>query len=149
MPAPAFLAAAFISFVGGAMIVMQAPINARLGSIVGGPLWAAFFSFLCGVIALGLTLLITRKPLPFDNIGQTQGWMWIGGVMGAAFVVTTIFAVPRLGAGLMIALIIAGQLSFAILMDHYGFLVPERPVTTLRIAGAALVMAGAFMIFKG
>lgn len=147
---PAFLTAAFLSFAAGAMIVMQAPINARLGGFMGGPLPAAFLSFLIGLLALGLFLLISRKPILLGNIGQTAPWMWIGGLMGAAFVSTTIFAVPRLGAGLMVALIIAGQMSFAIAMDHYGFLVPQaHAASILRILGGAMVVTGAWLVYKG
>jgi transporter family-2 protein len=75
--------------------------------------------------------------------------MWIGGLLGALFVFTTIFSVPKLGAGLMIVLIIAGQMACAIAMDHYGFLVEERSVSLMRIAGAGLVMAGAWLVYKG
>lgn len=147
---PAALIAAFFSFAAGAMIVMQAPINARLGAFMGGPLWAAFLSFLTGLAGLGLVLLLARRAPALEQIGQTAPWMWAGGLMGAAFVATTIFAVPRLGAGLMIALIIAGQMSFAIIMDHYGFLVPQsHPATALRVAGAALVIGGAWLVYKG
>src|SRR5690606_35383850 len=147
---PASLIAAFFSICAGAMIVMQAPLNARLGTMMGGPLWAAFFSFLVGLAGLALALLAMRRAPALENIALTAPWMWLGGLMGAAFVATTIFAVPRLGAWLMIALIIAGQMSFAILMDHYGFLVPQaHPASLLRLAGAVLVVAGAWLVCKG
>jgi len=145
-----YLIAVLASFACGVLVVMQAPINARLGMLMGGPLWAAFCSFLVGTLALGLLLLLGRKPLPLDNFGQTPLWMWCGGLLGAAFVGTTIVAVPRLGAGLMVVLIIAGQMTSAIVLDHYGLLVPQvHAASLLRIAGAVLVLAGAWMIYKG
>lgn len=150
MIASPFATAALLSFAGGAMIVLQAPINARLGGLMGGPLCAAFLSFLTGLLALGIALLAVRKPVLVSQIGATAPWMWIGGLMGAAFVATTIFAVPRLGAGLMVALIIAGQMCFSLLIDHYGFLVPQpHPASLLRILGAGLVIGGAWLFYKG
>ena len=150
MVIPAFAVAALMSFTGGAIIMMQAPINARLGSVMGGPLWAAFLSFLVGTIALAAVLLISRKAPSFENIFQTSAWMWTGGLLGAMFVFATIFSVPKLGAGLMIVLIVSGQMVCAIAMDHYGFLVPEaHSASLLRILGAGLVMAGAWLVYKG
>jgi transporter family-2 protein len=138
-----------LSFLGGALIMLQSPINAKLGLAAGGPLWAAFLSFLTGTIALGLAALLTRQPLLAATLAQTPPWMWVGGLLGAFFVTTTIFAVPQLGAGLMIVLIIAGQMLAALLLDHTGFLLPAaHPLNAGRLLGALFILAGVVLIKK-
>ena len=143
----AFLLPLTMSILAGSMIVLQAPINARLGDHMGGPLVAAFFSFFTGTILLGCVLLALRKPILLENISLTSPWMWIGGTLGTMFVFTTIFVVPKLGAAGMIALIICGQILFSLIVDHYGFLLPQStPISPVRIAGAVLLIISVAMI---
>ena len=138
---------AIISAAAGAMLVIQAPINAKLGTVMGGPLVGAFLSFFTGTIVLGIMLMVMRKSILVANITQTQIWMWIGGTLGAALVFTTVYAVPKLGTASMIALIISGQILFSLITDHFGFLLPNAiPVTPARILGALLLLAGVGLI---
>jgi transporter family-2 protein len=137
-----------LSFLGGALVMLQSPINARLAAAAGGPLWAAFFSFLTGTVALGLAALLARQPLLTATLAQAPPWLWVGGLLGAFFVTVTIFAVPQLGAGLMIVLIIAGQMLAALLLDHVGFLLPAHPLNAGRILGALFILAGVVLIRK-
>lgn len=146
MPAPILIAIS-ISFIAGVMIVMQAPINARLGEMMGGPLVAAFLSFLIGGIALAITLIVMRKPILIENISQTSPWLWIGGLLGAFLVFSSIYAVPKIGALAMISLVVGGQILATLIVDHYGFLLPKPfPITPMRVMGALCLIAGIAMI---
>jgi transporter family-2 protein len=40
---------------------------------------------------------------------KTSWWMWVGGRLGTFYVWSTIFATPKIGASLALALMIAGQ----------------------------------------
>jgi len=137
-----------LSFIAGMVIMFQAPINARLGMALGSPLWATLFSFIIGAIGLGLMLLVTREPLIMATVAQTETWMWIGGLLGACFVATTILVVPQLGAALMIALIVMGQMLTSLALDHTGFLVSQHPLNWGRAAGAAFIIIGVLLIKK-
>lgn len=141
-----FIATTLITL-AGIFIALQAPINNRLGDYMGGPLVAAFISFVIGTLALSLVLLVLQKPVMISAIPQTSLWMWTGGLLGAFLVATSIYAVPVLGVGLLVALLITGQLISSIVMDHYGFLVPEiRSITPGRVLGAAMLIGGAVLI---
>lgn len=138
-----------LSLIAGSMIAFQAPINARLGSIMGGPMVAAFCSFAVGTVALGLLLVLTGNFPRFHEIQTTAPWMWVGGLLGAIFVFVSIFAVPVLGAALMIALFIAGQLMGALLIDKTGFLLPEQiAISWERVLALALILAGAALFAR-
>jgi transporter family-2 protein len=139
-----------VAFIGGAMIAFQAPLNSKLGmTLGGGPLIAAFISFLVGTIALG-TILIVKQQIPSaDDIARTVPWMWIGGLMGAIYVWGSISAVPVLGSALMISIVVAGQLVSALYIDKTGFLLPAAlDISWQRIVGAALVMGGVILFAR-
>ncbi len=141
------LPAIIMSFAGGALFALQAPINMRLGQVMGGPAIGAFLSFLTGTIVLSVILAAQRKPVLISQIYNTSAWMWIGGTLGAFMVFASIYSVSRLGSAAMLALVIGGQILASLIIDHYGILVPNaEPVSPLRIAGAAVMVTGILMI---
>ncbi|MGQ1909732.1 DMT family transporter [Marinifilum sp. RC60d5] len=134
----------------GCLMPIQASVNAKLGSFLKAPMVAALVNFLVGGIILFLVVLLTR---PSNNLMQTikeaPFHAWIGGAIGAIYVSSVIFLVPRLGAALSFGLIVAGQLIFSLLIDHYGlFGIPVQPVNWGRILGVFLILAGVFVIQK-
>lgn len=141
------LPAIAMSFAGGALFALQAPINMRLGQMMGGPLAGAFLSFFTGTILLSIMLAAQRKPVLISQIGQTSPWMWLGGALGAFMVFASVYAVGRLGSAAMLALIIGGQILASLLIDHYGLMVAQAvPLSPLRVAGAAVMVVGILMI---
>ena len=69
--------------------------------------------------------------------------------MGAYFVTMTIVSVPRLGAMSVMALLIAGQMTMSLVMDHFGWLgIPSQPISPLRVLGALLLFVGVVLIRK-
>lgn len=132
----------------GAGVAAQAVINARLRLILGAPLWAAATQFAVGLALILLVALATRQPAPLTaGLPRAPWWIWLGGVFGATFIVVSIVLTPRLGAALMLASMIVGQLVAALLIDHYGLFGAEViRLTPIRIIGAALLVAGVLLI---
>jgi transporter family-2 protein len=59
----------------------------------------------------------------------------------------SVIATPRLGAALMLAASIVGQLGAALIIDHYGFFGGEViQVSAMRLVGVALLVAGVILI---
>ena len=143
------LAGALLAVVTGALLPLQALINAQLGQRTSGALFASFASFLIGTLALGVALLVTRTPLPaLQQTTALPSWAWLGGLIGALFVVAATVLIPRLGAAALICLAVFGQLVGSLLLDHYGVLHAPKPADAVRIAGAALVALGALMVVR-
>jgi len=70
-------------------------------------------------------------------------WSWLGGLLGAVFVTSSILLVPRLGATLFIAAIVTGQLAFSLIIDEFSLLgVSQRPASPGRLLGVAIMMVG-------
>jgi transporter family-2 protein len=142
------LLAAF-ALVAGALLSVQTGVNAQLRGAVGHPALAALTSFLVGTVALALYAGSLRLPLPGGSAWGAPWWVWTGGLLGAIYVAGAIVVAPRLGAGLFVGLVVAGQLLAALVLDHFGWLgFPVQSITPWRLAGAVLLIAGAALVGK-
>jgi transporter family-2 protein len=140
---------AALAFLAGALLPLQALVNARLGKATTGALFASTCSFLVGTLALVGVLVVTRQPLPsLDTLQRLPGWVWIGGVLGAFFVCIATLAVPRIGAASLVALAVGGQMVAALACDHFGVLQTPQPVGATRLVGALLVLAGVLLVVQ-
>ncbi|MDQ3732092.1 MAG: DMT family transporter, partial [Pseudomonadota bacterium] len=82
-----------------------------------------------------------------SNASAAPLWAWIGGILGAAWVLIAVVAVPKVGAALTIAAVVFGQLLGSLLLDTFGWLgAPRIPLNSWRVAGAALLFIGVLMM---
>lgn len=140
---------ALLALLAGALLPLQALINARLGHATAGGLFASACSFLVGTLALAVVLAVSRPALPTaDALLRLPPWIWAGGLLGAAFVVVATLAVPRIGAASLVALVVLGQMASALLLDRFGVLQTARAVDASRLLGAALVVAGVVLVLQ-
>ena len=130
----------------GAVLPLQGLINARLGMHIGGPVVAAFVSFLVGTAMLGAYLVATRTPFLMQGSLKLPAWVWAGGVFGAIYVACFTLLIPRIGAAGMICLAVLGQVTASLLLDQLGILQAPKPVDAVRIIGALLVLAGVVLV---
>lgn len=130
----------------GAMLPLQGLVNARLGVHAGGPVVAAFVSFLVGTSMLGAYLLATRTPVVLQGAARWPAWIWAGGALGALYVACFTLLIPRVGAAGMVCLAVLGQVTASLLLDHFGVLQAQKPADVLRILGALLVLAGVVLV---
>jgi transporter family-2 protein len=138
-----------LGVLAGAFIAIQAPINAQLARGLGVPVAAAAISFLAGSVVLGVvTLLTTRMPGAAIDWRAPAPWLFVtGGVLGAAYVTSTVLLTPRIGAAALMAFLVTGQLLAGMLVDKAGILgVAVREISMGRIVGAVLLLTGALMI---
>ncbi len=136
------------ALVGGAVLPVQVAVNTLLRRYMGEPMQVTFVSYLAGMLASLAICLLARYPLPAATaLGQTSWWMWIGGCLGTLYVWSTIFATPKIGAALALALTIAGQMIAALFLDHYGAIgLTKYTASPTRIAGVVLVVLGVSLV---
>lgn len=133
----------------GALLPVQALVNARLGVRLGSPLWAAATQNAVGVLAMLCVIAALRPATPtLGQVGATPLWAWAGGVMGMVYVFTILTAAPQLGAARAITAAVVGQLICAMLLDHFGVLHDRRPITLTTIGGVVLLVSGAALILR-
>lgn len=137
-----------LAFVAGFCLPTQAGINVQLNLWSRSPILAATISFAVGTISLAVYSLIIRVPWPSgESITRYPWWIWSGGLIGAFLVASTIILAPRLGAASMMALIVAGQMSASVFLDHFGWLGYEmHPASGLRMLGVILLVGGVVLI---
>jgi transporter family-2 protein len=135
------------AFAGG-LVAMQAPINSKLGSRIG-TFPAASVSFAIGLAILLGIVVVTGNLGSIPEVRHAPWWQLLGGLLGAAYVSTVLVSVRTLGAGGVTAATIAGQLTFAVVIDQFGWLgVARHPITTARVAGVVLLAIGVAMIVR-
>ncbi len=135
----------------GAAVATQIAINAHLGAVTGSALWAANISFavsiVAGLVALGTAILLGEMPLPNPAVWNAPSWIWLGGLGGATYVLLAILLTHRLGAAVLSAAGILGQLSTSLLIDHYGwFGVPVHRMSATRLVGILLLTLGVVLL---
>lgn len=137
-----------------------------------GPSEAAFVSIMGTFV--GLTLALTIRgvqgsrpalPAPFDQPLATgilavasgavlvvglRGLSWgfaITGLLAMPYLLAASFLAPRIGVGLFLAALIAGQLSGGVLLDQVGaFGGATRPVDAVRILGIVVLLVGVVLV---
>ena len=141
--------AVFAAVTIGGIVAAQAPLNSELGRTVGG--------LQASVVALGVSFgavlalaAITGGIGGLANLGDAPWWVAVGGgLIGALYVASIVWTVRALGAGGLTAATIAGQLAFAVMIDHFGWLgVARSPVTVAKLAGIALLALGTYLIVR-
>ncbi len=132
----------------GIGVAAQAAMNAQLGTALQAPIGSALWNFTLGTVVLGLLLLlgVFHRPAP-SGLLSAPWWAYLGGILGAVFVTTTILAVPRVGTAVTLGSIICGQLIGALLIDTFGWLgVKPIPLNAWRVAGVGLLIAGVVLV---
>jgi bacterial/archaeal transporter family-2 protein len=149
MPQSFMLVGLYLAAAGaGVSFMFQQAVNSNLRVELGSPWWAGFSSYLVGTLAMFAMVVVLREPWLSGSVVARTSWAsWTGGIFGAIYIGTSILLLPRLGAAVMVALIVLGQMIGALAFDHFGLLgIPVTPASPIRIAGALLLIAGVILI---
>jgi transporter family-2 protein len=75
--------------------------------------------------------------------------MWVGALTGVFIVIAVTVTGPRIGVVATSALLIAGQLGAAVLIDRFGWFGIDRvTVSPLRAVGIVLLVVGAVLTLR-
>ena len=136
----------FILFaaVAGVTSSLQSGSNNTLQKSLATPLWTvAIVAVVTMTTAVTIAIVSGERWPAAGAMAQTPWWGWIGGLFGVVFVLATVFASPKLGAGLFVALIVTASTITSLALDHFGLMGFEvHPAGAGRIAGAFLMVAG-------
>ncbi len=136
-----------IGLAGGIAVGVQAQWAGEMGNRIG----AAAGSLIVHVVgaAASLVLLIIRGG---ENIGEWRHlpWYMLGsGLLGFVLFLALSQTIPKLGATSAITLIVVGQLSAGMVIDHFGLFESSiRTVDPQRIIAVLLLLAGAYLMLR-
>lgn len=142
------LALLFAAAAAGGLLAVQVAANSSLGQHLGRAAGATLVSFVVGSVGLVLYMLVIREGWPSSRaLAASPWWALGGGLLGAAYVMTTVVVTPRLGPGLTLGAVVAGQMIVALVLEQLGALeVTQHPVTPLRVLGVGLIVAGVALL---
>jgi transporter family-2 protein len=131
------------------MASLQIAVLGILGQRVGA-LEAAAFAFLLTAVAGVVILLVTRRSLGgYAEAAASPWWMWLGALTGVFIVIAVTVAGPRIGVVATSALLIAGQLGAATLIDRFGWFGIDRfAMSPVRALGVVLLALGALLTLR-
>lgn len=138
-----------IALVVGFCVALQPTVNAALRAEVGvAPvLILGSVLVLIGSIVVGL---LWPDQARWDKLTAVRPDLWLGAIYGLTIIIGGMLAVPKLGAAPALGLILVGQLSFGLIIDHFGLYgVPRTPVSWLRVLGVLAVVGGFLLIRRG
>ena len=135
----------------GAGAPLQSGLNAELRDRLAGPIEVGFFSSIITTVALmlgfGLMVAIGKTDPDLAAIRAVPWYLWLGGFVGAFFIVVTLVGAGSLDAALLVGLLVFGQMAASLVFDHFGLLSYDvNKVNVWRIGGVALIGLGVFII---
>lgn len=135
------------SLVGG-LIALQPPANGALARYVGD-VGAAFVSISISFAIITVALLVVGHPGRLSGLSGFRAEYAVGGIGTVAVVFVSLVAVRPLGAGGVVALLVAGQLVVSVLADRFQWYGLDRVgVTPGRSLGVVLVVIGTVLITR-
>ncbi|MBM4217176.1 MAG: DMT family transporter [Gammaproteobacteria bacterium] len=137
-----------LAFLVGAGLVIQVGLNMAVSRALGGAVYGTLTNFLVGTAAIAVFMLLTRHAWPArEAFAGVPAWAWLGGLFGALYVAVATLAGPRLGALLLLALTVAGQMLASVIVDHFGLLgFPQHPVSLGRVVGIVFLITGIWLV---
>lgn len=138
--------AVLASILGGIATTVQQGLNGRITVAAKQPIATTWLNFLFGSLGLLIGLLFAMAFLGDSFTWPSSGpwWMWLGGVFGVVFILTSAWAVPRLGVLVTMLSVIAGQLTGALVSD---LLLPvgDNTLTWQIVAGVLLTFVAVYI----
>jgi len=130
-----------IASLSGLAMTFQGTINAALKDRVGvAPMSVTVH--LIGLIVSLAAILVTGAP-KIQEFRNAPFYSYLGGALNVAIIGGVAWAIAKTGATIGISAILFGQLTTAVILDHFGiFSLEVIPFSWIRLAGVALMLVG-------
>jgi transporter family-2 protein len=133
----------------GGCSTLQITINGQLGVALHSAIHASLVSFIVGTISLLLMVCVQRPPLKVKqpSEGKNPWWMWMGGFLGALYVMGNAWISPRIGVGTSVVVGLLGLMSAGLIIDETGILESQRhPVSLRQVISLVVMFVGVCLI---
>jgi bacterial/archaeal transporter family-2 protein len=131
----------------GGLLALQAAANVQLSAAMASPLGASTLQLGVAAVLLLALAAVAGSLGALVLLDQAEPWHLVGGLGSAVYITAGILLFPRLGALAAVGLFIAGQMLASLVLDGFGWLgVAREPLDLAAVAGAAAVVAGAWLI---
>ena len=131
----------------GVCTAIQTSVNGYMGGIAGSSMHAGEINLAVGAVLLLVAALVTsprqlaRRPEP------GPWWMWLGGLVGATFVISGATLAPLLGTATTVIAFNAGTIAAGQALEARGaFGARKHPLTATRLAGLVVIFLGVLAV---
>ena len=137
-----------VAALSGIAMAIQGTLNSSLSQKTS-LLSATLLVHIIGTLVALITVVAWRAPLLKFNWISVPWYLYLGGILSVLIVGLVAVSIPKVGVCNATTAIIIGQVSAAVLIDHFGWLGMDRlPWTPSQLLGIALFAAGAKLLFR-
>ncbi len=133
---------AFTIFLG-VILTVHLAMNGKVGGAINNArVGNAVFWCIGAVTALAIGLTGWREGAlgPLKNVHPL---LLTAGALGASLVFAIAWSIPRVGAGPLMIMLLAGQIIGGLVLSHFGWLgSPVDRITITKLGGVVLMIAG-------
>lgn len=137
-----------LALLAGMTMAVQGSLNSALGKVIG-LLETTFVVHFVGSLAVLILLALHLGKGNFSEAGKAPFYFYAGGLLGVLIVYTVAASIPKLGVAVATTVIIVGQVTTALIIDHFGlFGLREVSFTWLKGLGLLLLATGARLLLN-
>ena len=97
-------------------------------------------------VVMGAVALVTGGLLALALRGL-PAWYAVTGLTAVPYLLAASYLAPKIGVGLFLGALIAGQLGGGVLLDHFGVLgTATRPIDAVRLLGVVALLTGVVLV---
>ena len=127
----------------GVCTAIQTSVNGYMGGIAGSSLHAGEINLAVGAVLLLVAALVTSPRQLVRRPEPGPWWMWLGGLVGATFVISGATLAPLLGTATTVIAFNAGTIAAGQALEARGaFGARKNPLTATRLAGLVVIFLG-------
>lgn len=138
---------ALIAAAAGVLNTVQSGANASLNKALGQPILAALIVAATNAVVYLLAVPFVGLAWPSGRFSNVPWWAWLGGALGATYVLAMIFLAERLGAAIFTGITVTAAIVASVVLDHYGWVgFAQHTAGPWRILGGLLMIGGVALI---
>ena len=131
----------------GVCTAIQTSVNGYLGTIAGSSMHAGEINLAVGAVLLLVAALVTSPRQLARRPERGPWWMWLGGLVGATFVISGATLAPLLGTATTVIAFNAGTIAAGQALEARGaFGARKNPLTATRLAGLVVIFLGVLAV---
>ena len=131
----------------GVCTAIQTSVNGYMGGIAGSSMHAGEINLAVGAVLLLVAALVTSPRQLARRPERGPWWMWLGGLVGATFVISGATLAPLLGTATTVIAFNAGTIAAGQALEARGaFGARKNSLTPTRLAGLVVIFLGVLAV---